>query len=112
MIGYTTKESLAGLFILRWEAHFGIDYKPPTSYVRDVWLAERLLLAEGDLAPYCIEALFDKQLAWCNSKTLEWLGKDDKRTQHVRPVAAGLRQQYPSTAQASTDYGAAELKGI
>ncbi len=89
-----TPYGLTGRYIRRWEDAFGIEYKPPVSYVRDVWCAEQLLAAEGDLAVWCVEALFDKQLAWLNGKTLEFVSNQAHRNRHVRTVAVALRRSF------------------
>jgi len=92
--GYTgrceTKSELTGLFILRWEEAYGIEYRPPANYARDVWYAEQVLTAERTLARWCIEALFDKQLEWLASKTLEFVANHGHRNKHVRHVAVKL----------------------
>lgn len=97
-----TDQALLGHFIELWEEYYGIGYKPTSSLQADLLSTRQLLDAEGELAVWCVSALFDAALGWVNNKTLSFLSRQDLLAKHVRPAAVSIRRASGYTSGTST----------
>jgi hypothetical protein len=84
--------AVLGRFIRQWESFYEAAYKPAGTFYQDLQGIEHLIAAEGDLAIWCVDAIFDPAMSWVASKTLSFLTRPDLLAKHVRPTAVTLRK--------------------
>lgn len=92
--------AILGLFFPLWsEAHGGIEYSRG-SFAHQLRLADLLCHHAKDNARFCVEALFKSpDLAWVNSKTLDFLTDADKLTRWILPAVMKSQKSQATRAE-------------